>query len=201
MRLSSPAASHPPPCTSPSVFYLLDYHLLSPSICLVQLSARFLCIYVCLWLYTYNANCASLVLPYIYLILPPTHCLHSPPYTYYHADPSCPLPPPPTRPNHRLHTMHQSALEQSCSNCAALGKSASAGDPRLWVALGRRGCYLGQQPIAAHPRLYPLGMQHATLSSSHIQAKHRLEIWSNIISINGSEKKSIFHENSYQSKY
>ena len=73
--------------------------------------------------------------------------------------------PPPTLSYHRLHTMHQSALEQSCSirqKCIRRRSQALGG-------LGRRGCYLGQQPIAAHPRLYPLSMQHATLSSSHIQ--------------------------------
>ena len=40
--------SHPPPCTSRCVFYLPEHHLLLPSICLVQLPARFLYLCVCI---------------------------------------------------------------------------------------------------------------------------------------------------------
>ena len=161
--------SHPPPCTSRCVFYLPEHHLLPHPFASFNFQHGF-CFYVCA-LDLQCTLCASLVEPSIYPVLPPTRCLHSLPHTFYHADPSAPCPPP-TRSYHRLHTMHQSALEQSCSirqKCIRRRSQALGG-------LGRRGCYLGQQPIAAHPRLYPLSMQHATLSSNHIQTSTRSSV-------------------------
>ena len=164
--------SHPPPCTSRCVFYLPEHHLLLPSICLVQLPARFLYL-VCVF-DPQCTLCASLVVPSIYLVLPPTRCLPSLPYTFYHADPSCPLPSPHSAQPRAAHNaavcfgaeLQQCSIRQKCirRRSQALG------------GLGRRGCYLGQQPIAAHPRLYPLSMQHATLSSNHIQTSTRSSV-------------------------
>ena len=126
-----------------------------PSICLLQPQAQFLYL------------CAPLVVPAaIYLLV--QHCyLHSLPCTLNHAaDPSCPLAPHSAQPQHSA--THIIGADEQCKvseqKCIRRRSQALGG-------LGRRGCYLGQQPIAAHPlRLYPLGMQHATLSSSHIQA-------------------------------
>ena len=88
---------------------------------------------------------------------------------------SCPLPSPKLGPTTGCTQctivcfgaeLQQCSVEHNRQKCIRRRSQALGG-------LGRRGCYLGQQLIAAHPlRLYPLGMQHATLSSSHIQAKH-----------------------------
>ena len=99
--------------------------------------------------------------------------LHSLAYAFYHADPSCPLPSPHSAQPRAAHNaavcfgaeLQQCSIRQKCirRRSQALG------------GLGRRGCYLGQQPIAAHLCLYQLGMQHATLSSTHIQRDEHME--------------------------
>ena len=130
-----------------------------PSICLLQPQARFLYL------------CAPLVVPAaIYLLV--QHCyLHSLPCTLNHAaDPSCPLAPHSAQPQHSaLHIGADEQCKVSEQKCIRRRSQALGG-------LGRRGCYLGQQPIAAHPRLYPLSMQHATLSSNHIQTSTRSSV-------------------------
>ena len=84
--------SHPPPCTSRCVFYLPEHHLLPHPFASFNFQHGF-CFYVCA-LDLQCTLCASLVEPSIYLVLPPTRRLHSLPHTFYHADPSCPLPSP-----------------------------------------------------------------------------------------------------------
>ena len=126
--------SHPSPCTSRSVFYLPGHHLLLPSICLlVQLPPLFLYLSV-LYTLTYHAPCASPVVPSIYLVLPPTLsvCI----LCHRHLLPCRPiLPLALSAQPLAAYSVHQSALEQRCSGVwSIIGKSASAGDPRLWVA-------------------------------------------------------------------
>ena len=86
--------SHPPPCTSRSVFYLPEHHLLLSSICLVQLPAPFLYLCVCIRP-TMRPVCITCFA--IHLPRPTSNtlsALHSLACTFYHADPSCPLPSP-----------------------------------------------------------------------------------------------------------
>ena len=117
--------------------------------------------------------CASPVVPSIYLVvLPPTlsvcilchrhllpcrPILHSLAYTYYHAlDPSCPLPSRPLGPTTsciQCTTVCFAAELQWCvqhnrQKCIRRRSQALGG-----LGLGRRGCYLGQQPIPVltHP--------------------------------------------------
>ena len=129
-----------------------------PSICLLQPQARFLYL------------CAPLVVPAaIYLFV--QHCyLHSLPCTLSTMQQTHPAPWPPTRLNHNTV---QYTLEQM-SSARYRSKSASAGDPRLEqtrLLFGSESELL----IAARQCLYQVGMQHATLSSTHIQREEHME--------------------------
>ena len=130
-----------------------------PSICLLQPQARFLYL------------CAPLVVPAaIYLFV--QHCyLHSLPCTLSTMQQTHPAPWPPTRLNH--NTVHYTLLEQM-SSARYRSKSASAGDPRLEqtrLLFGSESELL----VAARRCLYRVGMQHATLSSTHIQRDEHME--------------------------
>ena len=154
--LKSPSASRP--CTSRSCFYLLDYHL--------KASHPFA---------SFNLKHGSCIFVHLLLCQQPFTCLSNTAICILYPAPSTmqqthPAPWPPTRLNHNTV---QYTLEQM-SSARYRSKSASAGDPRLEqtrLLFGSESELL----IAARQCLYRVGMQHATLSSTHIQREEHLE--------------------------
>ena len=153
--LKSPSASRP--CTSRSRFYLLDYHL--------QASHPFA---------SFNLKHGSCISVHLLLCQQPFTCLSNTAICILYPAPSTmqthPAPWPPTRLNH--NTVH-CTLEQM-SSARYRSKSASAGDPRLEqtrLLFGSESELL----IAAPRCLYRVGMQHATLSSTHILRDEHME--------------------------
>ena len=170
--LKSPSASRP--CTSRSRFYLLDYHL--------QASHPFA---------SFNLKHGSCISVHLLLCQQPFTCLSNTAICILYPAPSTmqqthPAPWPPTRLNH--NTVHYTLLEQM-SSARYRSKSASAGDPRLEqtrLLFGSESELL----IAAPRCLYRVGMQHATLSSTHIQRGEHMESRSSELELRKFHKQS-----------
>ena len=158
--LKSPSASRP--CTSRSRFYLLDYHL--------QASHPFA---------SFNLKHGSCISVHLLLCQQPFTCLSNTAICILYPAPSTmqsrPILPlgPPLGSTTTHCTAHCIALEQM-SSATYRSKSASAGDPRLEqtrLLFGSESELL----IAAPWCLYRVGMQHATLSSTHFQRDEHMQ--------------------------
>ena len=174
MRLSSPVTLlRPQPCTSRCVFYLPESTCTSfshPFASSFNFHHSFSICLCCIPLPTMHPVCIACCA--VHLTRSPTSntlSAFSAIGTYYHVSafsgihllpcsrPILPLALSAPRPNHQLHTMHHSLLcsrvavqcvQHNRQKCIRRRSQALGG-----LGLGRRGCYLGQQPIPVltHP--------------------------------------------------